>query len=327
MDRDRAPLLRVGFVARGAGGLLQGVSATVFLAASDHAAAAISRMLGGDRDPSWSATVGAFLGADPALLHTRPASYFVGSLVAVALALALGLVGLRLHRRGRQLTAAAVEPAVAGSDRPFVLYLRPFDADLRFAGMGQLPPPIGSIWTFEEQLREAVAAIGELRAINEPGRAIPATGALRRDVADWRRDVQRSMNGARLVIIVLGTSPGVRWEVEEAVRRVAPHRLLLLTPTGRAGHEEVRAALGGIFPYGLPAYPPGRPVARFPVGCAIWFGRDWQPLVVRLDRVMVGLSRPLTSAFVRRLRPVFEAVGTSWPGRGSWFTGQRTQAP
>jgi hypothetical protein len=327
MGGDRAPLLRRGLLARGVGGFLQVVSFLTFMAACDHARAAISWMLGGDGEPAWSATVGALLGADAELLKAQPGGYLVASLVVVGVAYGVGIVGLRVHRRGRQFGAAAVPVTTAPTGGPFVMYLRPFDADLNFASLGQLPPPIGSLWTFEEQLRDAVATIGELRAINEPGQAVPATGAVRRDVEDWRSDVRRSMAHARLVIIVLGLSPGVRWEVEEALRHVLPHRLLLLTPAGRTGHDRVCAALGGLFPYGLPSYPPGRPLAYLPVGCAILFDAAGRPHAIRLDRVLVPLSRPFRSAFVRQLRPVYAAVDAPWPGRrGVRFPRPRSRA-
>jgi hypothetical protein len=114
----------------------------------------------------------------------------------------------------------------------------------------------------------------------------------------WRETVSQLMESAQLVIIQVGTTVGIRWEIASAVERLSPDRILLslaplklnrwkepsLTPKQRlfsrlpaispSGYQAFRASMGGIFPAGLPHNVAD---AQF-----IRFMSDWEPQLIRV---------------------------------------------
>lgn len=228
----------------------------------------------------------------------------------------LGVLGFRLHRQGRRVAARAASAPVQ-SGEPIVLYLRPFGADAHLAGMdstGTMYGVVGSYLTYEEQLQNAFRTVGPMLAISRPNEELPPTGAYRTVAAQWQQTVIELLGRAALVIVTLGRSQGIRWEIARAVERVPPHRLLLLSLVDEIWYEDVRQLVAGAFPRGLPSYPPGMRRHRMPITAAIWFRFDWTPVVVRLDSVHVNALHPLESACVYELGPVYEAIGARWPG-------------
>jgi hypothetical protein len=226
----------------------------------------------------------------------------------------LGYIGTRLHRRGRQLATSA------GSivDGPFVLYLRPFDADLALAEMAQdVTSPLPKA-TYEEQLRDAFRTVGPMLAIGRPGEGLPTLGAARTAAHDhWQRTVLTLLPRAALVVLALGGSTGIRWEVERAVERVTPHRLLLLTFGDESWYAAARREFGRLFPLGLPPGQPSRSRRReaLPISGAIWFRPDWMPIMVPF--ATRDPFRPLESACIAALAPVYAALGVRRP-RSRW---------
>jgi hypothetical protein len=151
-------------------------------------------------------------------------------------------------------------------------------------------------------------------AISQPNQELQPTGAARKATEQWQQTVIELLGRAALVIVTLGHSEGIRWEIEQAVKQVPPHRLLLLTLVGDSGYEKVRRLVEKDFPKGLPSYPVGVRRRSLPVTAAIWFRFDWTPVMIRLDSVPVNVLHPIESACVYELRPVYEAIGARWPG-------------
>lgn len=296
---DRLALLARATLARIVGRSLILISIAGFFVAVLYGSAGVKEMVGLDPEP---------FSISPAL---APIVYLVG----LGGFLVLGSIGLRVHRRGRQYRSRATRMPVP-SDQPLVLYLRPFAVDPELArisrGRGMV---VGSILTFEEQLCDAVRSVGSVQTVNRPGEDLPPSGAQRQDVdVDWRAAVLELLGRARLVVLILGASAGVRWEIEQAVRYVEPERLLLLTLGGEAEYNDQRAALGGTFPRGLANWSPGRPRNTLPISCAVRFDAAWTPSLTRLDRALVSQIHPFESAFVYSLRSLFDDLGASWPG-------------
>lgn len=83
--------------------------------------------------------------------------------------------------------------------------------------------------TDEELLSLVLEDIGPVIAIGKPGERLPLIGATRiycKD-DDWQRNVERLMNISQLLVIHVGTSEGVTWEIETAAKTVGPNKLLI----------------------------------------------------------------------------------------------------
>ncbi|HEX2081259.1 MAG TPA: hypothetical protein VHG08_26385 [Longimicrobium sp.] len=227
-----------------------------------------------------------------------------------ALAFAVSLFGgvILLHH-GRSNLAAARSATAATRTGPRMLYLRPFRTDGRIEGDPPAPRGESRSWswrltapirlavqwwvrlphltfsrfvrrTFPDRLAHALRRAGSIELVGtrsldrmEPGPArVPAEGA------DWKEDVHRRLQRAEVVILHIGTSGGVRWELKDAVDTVRPTAFLLHVPIGytatgraaaRAQYQEFKAATIGLFPKPLPDYVDG---AQF-----VYFELDWTP--------------------------------------------------
>jgi hypothetical protein len=141
--------------------------------------------------------------------------------------------GFSLHR-GRQYSARRIAVPDLQAPGPRVLYLRSFDTDpsiLKQTFLPLLTPGLLSgLASEEEQLAEVVRPFGRLVAIGRPNERLPAPGAARIYVDDsaWQALVTEQMTLARLVIIRIGASGGLLWELHQARAVVDPRRLLLV---------------------------------------------------------------------------------------------------
>jgi len=144
------------------------------------------------------------------------------------------LIGAFILYRGKQLAAA--EQSLAASalapDASPVVYLRPFALD-ESSGRQILSALLTAemfapVLSEEEQLARAVAPIGPLIGIGQPGESLPKPGAARVYPAHWRESVEDLLRRARLVILRPGTSEGVLWEIERTFRMVDPAKVVLM---------------------------------------------------------------------------------------------------
>lgn len=195
---------------------------------------------------------------------------------------------------------------------PGILYLRPFSEDtdwrvyyswgmdrqpisflnqlnvLKFGLRMQLPRFLGGIGSeFGEILSELTKDYGKVAAIGEP-ESPPILGADNVYVSDdnWQEKVLNMAQGANLVILTAGTTPGVLWEVENMVKIVPPSHLILNIPGGtlskrRKHYASFRAVANKIFPKGLPAQLNAR---------VITFAEDWTPIEVTKAQPPKGSS-------------------------------------
>ncbi len=180
-----------------------------------------------------------------------------------------------------------------------VLYLRPFttDASARFAG-------------WEEQLVGALKDIGPVVAVGQPSDSRPPLGAVRWYVPDarWQEAIDEMLKAAALVVVRVGGTQGIQWELERAVQRVPPERLLLLVPGDPKGYARFAAQATAILPSGVPPFdsrrvpfraPAERKLTQFRILTKMWFvifGTDWSPRVLgdqrrsEMTRLLVRLG-------------------------------------
>ena len=160
---------------------------------------------------------------------------------------------------GRRVIVRAA-PVAAADTVPSVVYLRSFADDrgvlselllrcrsvLRGARFddnvwGEDYSPTGA--TPEEWLVSAFAGHGSFLAIGRPGERWPPLGAARIYVGDnWQEVVKELIAGAHTVIVRLGSSAGLWWEIETVLAGVPRERILFQLPEwGLFGIQRRRA--------------------------------------------------------------------------------------
>jgi Septum formation len=235
------------------------------------------------------------------------------SFVLYLLPIVLLFCGGVVYFRGRQLAARSSAESVLHGERPKALYLRRFRADASplgesFSAVGWSFPKTG-MPTEEEQLAEALRPIGELIAIGRPSEDLPRPGATRLypDPEEWQRTVIERMQTARLVVIRVGSGPGVLWELQKAREMVEPRTLLLLILEHGGYHlfrHEAETALGVRLPV-LPSY---RQQGFFR------FTPNWTAefLPLRGHLLRTSFSKPLQRSMQFALKPVFADYRVDW---------------
>jgi hypothetical protein len=158
-----------------------------------------------------------------------------------------------------------------------VFYLRNFRRDvLRFAK----PSSKERVVSVEEELCCALQAIGPVIAIGRPGDKLAFRGAARFYVSDaqWQEAALRVMKESALVVLFVGESASLGWEVRTSVANIDPRRLVIYVPTlsrmsFRLGaYDSFRRKFEALLPGGLP---PHIGVASF-----IAFDKEWRPFLL-----------------------------------------------
>ncbi|MEZ5293856.1 MAG: TM2 domain-containing protein [Vicinamibacterales bacterium] len=242
----------------------------------------------------------ASLGAPFAALQDDPSLAFLGArgeavgaglLVCCGAAGVLAIHQLRAHQKHHADSAAQ---ALAADARAPVVYLRSFQDDGEMVVRGATPLPAwmnaivsaGSAMSIEQELAAILRRLGPVVAIGRPGEPVPDLGAARFYVPHdrWQAAVLDLLDRAALVVVRIGTSEGVRWEIDQVLERVAREKVLfVLLGSGR----DVAAAIGALerrlgVDLPLDALERDEPA-----------GRRWFRYLVTLD----GLRRPI-GAFV-----------------------------
>jgi len=239
------------------------------------------------------------------------------------LAIPLIVGGILVHYRGRQhaARAKAVAPDTRLRDsQPKVLYLRSFQTDPSTAYQ-----QLAAGWTTEEEeLKSVLQPFGEMVAIGQPGERLPVPGATRMyaNQSEWKRVVLASMQSAPLVVLRAGSSPGLLWEMEQAVRTLQPERLLVFVLNIKVQDYNLFANQVKVnFGLQLPAIEassvmraivdrresPGKAKPGF-----VAFESDWSAVYLPLPSTIVRTGyKDFSKAFRTALRPVFERHGIS----------------
>lgn len=245
----------------------------------------------------------------------------------VAFFIMLGSVAgaFALERVARSLRAADARDLFADDKRRPVLYLRSF-----------LVEGVESS-KYEDILREFFREIGPLVAIGKPRELLQTAGAARIYPGDnWHEVVSRLMREAVLVLVQIGATEGLSWEIAALVQSVDPQRVILILrppqPKWRRRHllaeyHKFRESLGRAFPRPLPSGIGKRGHFRLtwrsePIGLGrfISFGPDWEPEVLAVRdppfplrlRLLFG-SRNAPLVLRACLRPVLERLHLSVP--------------
>ncbi|MGZ6613099.1 MAG: hypothetical protein ACXVFQ_01540 [Solirubrobacteraceae bacterium] len=191
---------------------------------------------------------------------------------AVLISVGLVLSGPLLVR-GRRLRAKGAEYALEQDERPPIVYLRPFESDrmqvvpsfrsrrrvrvfANTVGLG------GARKTYEQRLGAILSDVAPFVTIGDPTETLPRLGAQRLYATDeeWHRTVDDLLARGGTIILHVGDSPGLSWEVERIVALDEPERVILSLPLKadrkQSSREQrfagFRARCGNDFPRGLP---------------------------------------------------------------------------
>lgn len=256
----------------------------------------------------------------PYIAETTTVLLFLLVLVPGAL---LALAGHAIAVRGRRHVARVYQGNTPPAIEAPILYLRPFMADgyvalltgssvLKVVFNWLLDKRERTVWwlalvfgmrpRYEELLAYAFRRVGPLMAIGDPKERLPLLGATRiytgepglADSVDdetWRKVVDRQIENAQLILLHVGLSDGLRWEVKRVIQLADPQRVVLclnreltrglpfkmILRGVRRGEiqaiqemwSQFRNNFAAIFPHGLPEVIGD---ARF-----VKFDSDWTP--------------------------------------------------
>ncbi|MFI6765455.1 transferase [Streptomyces sp. NPDC050355] len=147
---------------------------------------------------------------------------------------ALG-AGVLILRYTRPRSARGAAQALLADGRKPVLYLRGFADDDTAARVDDQATV--TLHSREEQLAGALGAFGPVIAVGRPGEPLPRLGAARFYLPhdDWQPAVLRMMELSQLIVLRLGLSEGLWWEVEQARATQPARKLVLLALDGLSG--------------------------------------------------------------------------------------------
>jgi hypothetical protein len=248
------------------------------------------------------------------------------------------LVMMALFRRSRRHEAVSAAQAMADDPRPPVLYLRSFQDDgsvllddQGWPGMQRLTRA-ASPSSSEEELAQILQRIGPVVAIGKPGESLPELGAARLYVSheEWQAVVGALMKQAALVVVRVGPSPGVLWEIGQALTQIPRQRLALVMlgdePLSAPVAARLAPALGGALPASLAAPRRsgwlGRLVSdpKRRIGGVVCFTPDNRAHAIPVRMWPIGLNdlvvmmgwRPAAGPLRHAWRQVFVLLGLQW---------------
>ena len=252
----------------------------------------------------------------------------LGAMIAV-----LAVLAWRLWHRSRQYGALSADAAMARDPRPPVLYLRSF-ADDGQTLIGEQPwwlrlgARVAAPVSPEQEIAQLLAALGPVVAIGKPGEPLPELGAARLYVSDdqWQAKVQELMRKSALVVVRLGASPGLLWEIEQALAHLPRQRLVLAllgaATVSPALVQRLAPVLGPTFAEALPQAPPTHWTGRLyrdprrRIGGLVYFGTDGAAHAVPVKRwpiqwidLFLMSHRPSAGPLRRAWREVFAQLG------------------
>jgi len=160
-----------------------------------------------------------------------------GALLALGLLLiAIGGFAFRFAR----MRARAHADALRQQDRrPAILYLRSFEDDqLSVATVLSARRPFFELFRvrgtdpFEETITWELAPYGPVIAVGRPGRSLASLGAAREYLPEdrWQEDVADLMHDSRAIVMTIGATDGLRWEVQRVAAEQYIGKTIFVVP-------------------------------------------------------------------------------------------------
>lgn len=193
--------------------------------------------------------------------------------------------------------------------RPPVLLLRSFGDDMMKLEKGAKWRSANDLFrkgmTFERIVAKQLGLIGPVIAIGKPGESLAPLGAARDYVSDdvWQREVEERMHESTLIVLMLGSSQGLAWELLRAHRLRLLRKLVLIFPPAENLDQRWRALLSHTDAAGLVVLPDDLDVSRV---VALGWDVDERPVALegpRTEWAYETALRVMPAATVARAEP------------------------
>lgn len=135
----------------------------------------------------------------------------------------------------------------------------------------------------------------------------------------WKSVISDLLCTAGAIVVELDETPGLVWEIEEIIKTIPPHKVLLIIPRTDAHHMKVVKEVGHLFPKSLP------PVTAIS-SRLILFLDDWTPVSLKFPfgsgEVLFGLwakhmTDDINRMYLTMMKPFFVRLGVQTLDRNS----------
>ena len=170
------------------------------------------------------------------LVGVSPTELSVGFVAAGVVLIVVGGVAFRLAWMWARAGAQRLQQR---DHRPAILYLRSFEDDeLPIATVLSARRPffelfrLGGTDPFEEAVAWELVPYGPVVAVGRPGRSLASLGAAREYLPDdrWREDVAARMAASCAIVMTIGATDGLRWEIEQVAAAQYIGRTIFVFP-------------------------------------------------------------------------------------------------
>jgi hypothetical protein len=217
----------------------------------------------------------------------------------------------RLRRYARQGALLSMDEARLADPRRPVLFLRSFGDDQVSLAQAKIPwllrffDPLAIAGTLEELLLREFGYLGPVLALGKPSDGLPPLGVARKYCRGetWREVVGSLMDEASLIVVGVGRSEGLAWEIGSLRDKGLLSKTVFILPPARVSDH---AALGRLFRLlGAGEATPNLVLDR--AALAIWFSAPNYGLVLVSERVSeteyeLALRAPRLADLAEKLR-------------------------
>jgi hypothetical protein len=224
----------------------------------------------------------------------------------IMLAIVMLVAGGMIYQTGASLRTLDGREVMRRDPRPPVLYLRPFSEDKRAIYDGpqgkrvgaDLPEPgMRESASPELKISKILEHIGPFVAVGIPGERLAPMGAARIYMSHntWQGEVAAIVDRAAALVLQPEATPSTYWELEYAMARVDPRRILMIVPDPAVrplGYRRIRQLTQPVLPHPLPA--------ACPPCDAFMFDAEGRPLPLLIRPNPAGGLAPFVEQ-VRRL--------------------------
>ena len=168
----------------------------------------------------------------PLVIAMRPGGALLGPAILLLVAAMYAM-----FTRARRIMQPSADLLTEHDQRPPILFLRSFQDDRTklTQRVSLFGAPAAQQLRFEEAIGLMLRDFGPFLAVGDPKEGLPQLGAARAYLADdkWQEAVKAWIRSARLIVMVAGPTPWIRWELQHVVHEERLTNLLLLLPSGR----------------------------------------------------------------------------------------------
>ncbi|CAM1344499.1 hypothetical protein [Tenacibaculum amylolyticum] len=143
--------------------------------------------------------------------------------------------GFFILLKGKKLFKTTLDLEKFNTDTPFVLYLRPFDFDeddqiKNIGGISHTGFEVKK--TIESQISSAFKKVGKVISISNPKLDLQVLGSTKykANQDNWKESVEQLIRESQIVVVTLGTSDSIIWEIITCLRVKEPREILFINP-------------------------------------------------------------------------------------------------